>query len=314
MSLETTDLKEATLEKAIKEGYSLTLKGEYKNAEKIFSDLLNDYPTNTRVIIGMATNLQHQGRATSAVKSAKIAMDIDPKCHEAHRLTAEAHLFDRKDFQKAEEEAKKVFDINVSNSTIESFLSQLYLMKKDYKAAYSRAKEALRIDKKNYVAHLCFALYHLALKEDEKAIPSLEKGLDGVVMHDSFYGNYKQLLTLISTYKTGYEHIKAAAKVNKADKTLLNTYKEAYIKRNPVYAPLKSLTNGFFDDVYLVYGAIGFTALMAILAGFDLEAIPDTVTAQFLDLSLWGLIVMIGLSLYRFITRQLVSVYYRYKA
>lgn len=292
----------------IQQGYLLLNQKLYDHAVRIFSNILSQNPEDVEALVGLASSYQHQNKTEEAIKIAKTALEINPTYFYAYDILAEIYFINKNDYLKAEEFALKSLDIEPYSSYTYSLLSQIYYFQKRFDACYDYAIESLNIDPENYVAHMALGLYYYHIPDFDKAEEHYRACLAIAPNSSVVYGNYGLLNLAFAKNIMGYKLLKEAVRLNPEDSFLQESFREAYIRNHPVYAPLNWLSGGKFDDVYIIYAIIILMMLAAFLV--RIHILPKFIEVMLLVIFLFCVILFLLLVFYRLITRSIINYYY----
>jgi tetratricopeptide (TPR) repeat protein len=292
----------------IHKGYLLLGQKLYDQAYKVFSDLLSHNPQDYEALVGLASVFQHKNKTDDSIKIALRAIEINPEYYHAYDILAEIYFINKNDYIKAEEFALKSLELEPFASSTYSLLAQIYFFQRQYDSCYYYANQALMLDPENYIAHMALGLYYYQIPDFEKAKEHYKACLAIAPNCSVVYGNYGNLNLTFAENKMGYELIREALRLNPSDRFLQESFREAFIRNNPFYAPLYWATNSRFDDVYLIYILLVSMITAAFLSQIPL--IPDFIKALLIYTFLFTTFFMLFLVFYRFIIRFLVNIYY----
>lgn len=292
----------------INEGYMLLNQRMYDNAIKHFLSVLSFEPKNVEALVGLASAYQYTNKIEAALKTAFIALEIDPEFYYTYIILSEIYFINKHDYFKAEEYALKSLEFNPFNSAAYSLLAQIYLFQKKYSDCYQQAHRSLELDPENYVAHMVIGLYYFHTSNFNKAEEHYKKSLEIAPNSSTVFCNYGLLNLAYAKNTIGYKLLREAVKLKPEDKYLQDALREAFIRNSVLYSPLSKLTNGKLDDVYILYSTI--LAVMIISFLYNIPIIPIIFKKILILLFLLNAFLVIIMVIYRLIMRSLINQFY----
>ncbi|MEW5818733.1 MAG: tetratricopeptide repeat protein [Cyanobacteriota bacterium] len=281
---------------------------QFDQAIQIFNDLLSDDPNDPEALVGLASAYQHKNKPDEAIKLAEKALESNPSYHYAYDVLSEIYFINKSNYLKAEEYALKSLQIDPFSSSTYSLLAQIYYFQKYFPQCHEYATKALNLDPLNYVAHMALGLYYCHVPDYEKAEEHYKACLSIAPESSVAYGNYGLLNLAFAQNKMGYNLLREAVRLNPDDRFLQESFREAYIRNNPFYAPLYWITKGVFDDVYIIYANVIFMFIVGFTA--QLPFITGLLKVLLIIIFIFNLGSLLTMVIYRFIMRFFINRFY----
>jgi tetratricopeptide (TPR) repeat protein len=294
----------------INKGYLSLSHRLYDHAFNIFSDLLIDDPNDYDALVGLASVYQHTKKTEDAIKTAYRAVAVNPELHPAYDVLAEIFFINKDDYGKAEEFALKSLEIQPYDSSTYSLLAQIYYFQRRFDDCQNFAIQALMLDPENYVAHMALGLYYYSIPNFQKAEEHYKACLKIAPNSSMVYGNYALLNMSFARNRMGYKLLREALSLSPDDKFLQESFREAYIRNNPFYAPLYWVTDGKIDDVYIIYGLM----ILMLIAAFShqIPFMPEIIKMALAIILLFSVGFLLTMVFYRLFLRFIINRLYNW--
>ena len=165
-----------------------------------------------------------------AKAAARMALDLDSNCDQAHLAMALA-LYGDGNLGAALEEARKAVNVTPDNDDARRVLGTVLMASNAYDAGLSELRRAVSLNERNMMNQYAFGRGLLIAGKPADAIEPLKKVTDGLPDFESAYVNLSNAELTLGQWNFAIGHASVAANLNDHDPSALNNLGTAYFWR-----------------------------------------------------------------------------------
>lgn len=175
---------------------------DFQKANKLFSQVLKEYPNNVIVLQGLAESSFRLRKIDTAIRYANESLLLESELPRSHLILAYSHA-NKREFEKGILAVQKALSIEPNNADALAFLGGLFITQNKIPEAWESIQKALQIDKSNSIAHYNSGLVYANVAH-KSSFKAYQKAIDEFHLSFRSKPDLHTFLRLVECYGARY--------------------------------------------------------------------------------------------------------------